>query len=179
MSSLTFFFLFVSILALVFLIVNLLLAPHNPWIRFGKSKIWVKLSNSGEFLKLWIPSHYGNIVCGWINYLGMVTNLEISERKMGNRGSKSKIIKKDFFVKEQRVNGSWHNKCLRYILVGFERNYQVRVQSNQINTIRYYSNVQSNLVLGAPPSLDLLPIPHIHALGVEDLQTVKVLLCWL
>ena len=31
MSSLTFFFLFVSILALVFLIVNLLLAPHNPY----------------------------------------------------------------------------------------------------------------------------------------------------
>ena len=31
MSSMTFFFLFVSILALVFLIVNLLLAPHNPY----------------------------------------------------------------------------------------------------------------------------------------------------
>ncbi len=31
MSSMTFFFLFVSILALVFLIVNLVLAPHNPY----------------------------------------------------------------------------------------------------------------------------------------------------
>ena len=31
MSSMTFFFLFVSILALVFLVVNLLLAPHNPY----------------------------------------------------------------------------------------------------------------------------------------------------
>ena len=31
MSSMTFFFLFVSILALVFLIVNLILAPHNPY----------------------------------------------------------------------------------------------------------------------------------------------------
>ena len=31
MSSLTFFFLFVSILALVFLIVNLLLSPYNPY----------------------------------------------------------------------------------------------------------------------------------------------------
>jgi NADH-ubiquinone oxidoreductase chain 3 len=31
MSSMTFFFLFVSILALVFLIVNFLLAPHNPY----------------------------------------------------------------------------------------------------------------------------------------------------
>ena len=31
MSSMTFFFLFVSILALVFLVVNILLAPHNPY----------------------------------------------------------------------------------------------------------------------------------------------------
>ena len=31
MSSMTFFFLFVSILALVFLLVNLILAPHNPY----------------------------------------------------------------------------------------------------------------------------------------------------
>jgi NADH-ubiquinone oxidoreductase chain 3 len=31
MSSMTFFFLFVSILAVVFLIVNFLLAPHNPY----------------------------------------------------------------------------------------------------------------------------------------------------
>ena len=31
MSSMTFFFLFVSILSLVFLVLNLLLAPHNPY----------------------------------------------------------------------------------------------------------------------------------------------------
>jgi NADH-ubiquinone oxidoreductase chain 3 len=31
MSSMTFFFLFVSILALVFLIVNFIFAPHNPY----------------------------------------------------------------------------------------------------------------------------------------------------
>jgi NADH-ubiquinone oxidoreductase chain 3 len=31
MSSLTFFFLFVSIIAVLFLVINLLLAPHNPY----------------------------------------------------------------------------------------------------------------------------------------------------
>jgi NADH-ubiquinone oxidoreductase chain 3 len=31
MSSITFFFIFISILALIFLIVNFLLAPHNPY----------------------------------------------------------------------------------------------------------------------------------------------------
>jgi hypothetical protein len=146
----TFFFLFVSILALVFLVVNLILAPHNPRIWFGKSKIWDKLSNSGELLKLLIPSDNGNIFRGWINYSGMVTSQEIFERVMGNRGSKSIIIQKDYFVKEQRVDGSWYAKNLAYLrctLVGFERNYPVRIPSNQINNIRYYSNDQSNLVL--------------------------------
>jgi len=53
----------------------------------------------------------------------------MSENEMGNRGSKSANIA----VKEQRVNGSWHNKCLRCILMDFERNYQVKILSNQFN----------------------------------------------
>ena len=149
MSSMTFFFLFVSILALVFLLVNLILAPHNPWIWFGKSKIWDKLSNSGKPLKLLIPSDNGNIFRGWINNSGMVTSQEIFERVMGNRGSKSAIFS-NIAVKEQRVDGSWYAKNLAYLrctLVGSERNYPVRILSNQINIIRYYSNDQSNLVL--------------------------------
>jgi hypothetical protein len=37
-------------------------------------------------------------------------------------------------VKEQRVDGSWLLKNnLRYTLMGFERNYQVKIPSNQIN----------------------------------------------
>ena len=90
MSSMTFFFLFVSILALVFLIVNLILAPHNPKNWIGKSIInWDKLPNSGDALKLLIPSHIWKYMSGWTNYSGMVTSQNIYESLIGNRGSKS------------------------------------------------------------------------------------------
>ena len=57
---------------------------------------------------------------------------------MGNRGSKSDMLS----VKEQRVNDSWcgveyfiassNIPHLRCTLKGFERNYQVKFQSNLI-----------------------------------------------
>jgi hypothetical protein len=73
---------------------------------------------------------------------------------MGYRGSKSATgliptsQTKPGAVKEQRVDGSWcinpvpQNKKLmhlRYTLMGFERNYQVKIPSNQMFTTRQYS----------------------------------------
>jgi hypothetical protein len=79
------------------------------------------------------------------------------EREMGYRGSKSItdqleysrwLIKlnlinphkptshKSVIVKEQRVDGSWcgvYTPRLRCTLTDFERNYQVKIPSNQIN----------------------------------------------
>jgi len=57
------------------------------------------------------------------------------ERKMEYRGSKSEYLNS---VKEQRVDG---HKCvnfthLRYALMGFERNYQIRILSNHLITLR-------------------------------------------
>ena len=81
----------------------------------------------------------------------------MSENEIGYRGSKS-IARlcvadtapatgyphKNFvIVKEQRVDGSWHNGvCLRYTLMDFERNYQVKIPSNQINK-RSFSSIAS------------------------------------
>ncbi len=47
----------------------------------------------------------------------MVTSQKITEKLMGNRGSKSDNLS----VKEQRLDGSWHKilLCLRYTLTGF------------------------------------------------------------
>ena len=67
---------------------------------------------------------------------------------MGYRGSKSKIYQypqpKDIFVKEQRVDGSWgllkYNKSLRCILMGFERSYQIKILTKQLNKL-YYSTI--------------------------------------
>ena len=86
---------------------------HDPRGRVrGKRVYGGKLSNSGELLKLKVPSHNLKIVSGWSNYSGMVTSLKMSENSMDNRGSKSE---KNKSVKEQRVDGSWSKKCGAYL----------------------------------------------------------------
>ena len=55
----------------------------------GKSLAWVKLSNSGDLLKLLIPNNSWKAICGWINYSETVTSQNIIEKEMDNRGSKS------------------------------------------------------------------------------------------
>ena len=73
------------------------------------------------------------------------------EKEIGYRGSKSDFMTnlkanlKLKSVKEQRVDGSWQvggASCLRCTLMGFERNYRLRIPSNLMNrnTIRYYSS---------------------------------------
>jgi hypothetical protein len=78
----------------------------------------------------------------------MVTSQKMKETEMGYRGSKSitdffiPASHKSVIVKEQRVDGSWYNNgvmCLRCTLVGFERNYQVKIPSKQINKRNYTS----------------------------------------
>jgi hypothetical protein len=82
----------------------------------GKSSLRVKLSNSGDFLKLFIPSQNRKIYDGWNNYSGKVKIKKIYENIMDYRGSKS--VNKT--VKEQRVDGSSHDlTCLRYTLMNF------------------------------------------------------------
>lgn len=84
-----------------------------------------KLSNSGELLKLKVPSCSWKTICGWSNYSGKVTSLKIGENQMDNRGSKSAICE-SIAVKEQRVDGSLSIKRnlmdLRCTLRVFERN---------------------------------------------------------
>lgn len=94
--------------------------------------ICLELSNSGDALKLKVSNYIWKVICGWTNHSCMVTTLKMKETKIGNRGSKS--INTNFIVKELRVDGS----CiilpmLRCTLMGFERNYQIRTLSNQIN----------------------------------------------
>lgn len=72
----------------------------------GKRVYGDKLSNSGEVLKLKVPSYSWKNISGWNNYSCMVTSLKICENKMEDRGSKSTILS-SMVVKEQRVYGSW------------------------------------------------------------------------
>ena len=106
---------------------------------FGKTLIWLKLSNSGDTLKLLIPSHSRKAMSGQTNYLGMVTSQEMIENEMGNRGSKSDFLCEPKSVKEQRVDGSYCIQAstklmqLRCTLMGFERNYLVKIPTNHLN----------------------------------------------
>ena len=77
------------------------------------SLLCLKLSNSGDTLKLLIPNYIRKYISGQNNYLGMVISQEMSENEMGYRGSKSEYIIQVYSVKEQRVDGScFINFCL-------------------------------------------------------------------
>nr|YP_009517164.1 LAGLIDADG homing endonuclease [Blastosporella zonata]YP_009517209.1 LAGLIDADG homing endonuclease [Blastosporella zonata]AYE93084.1 LAGLIDADG homing endonuclease [Blastosporella zonata]AYE93085.1 LAGLIDADG homing endonuclease [Blastosporella zonata] len=103
---------------------------------FGKTLNWPKLSNSGDTLKHIVPSYSRKAISGQNNYLGKVTSYMMMETEMGYRGSKSKFVT-PYFVKEQRVDGSYciaNSKMqLRCTLMGFERNYQIKIPTNQLN----------------------------------------------
>ena len=107
---------------------------------FGKTHKWVKLSNSGDALKLMIPSYIRKVISGQTNYLGMVINHKMNESEMGYRGSKSEFIIKNpqpkyiYSVKEQRVDGSCFgiSPKLRCTLMGDETRYQIKIPSKQI-----------------------------------------------
>jgi len=102
---------------------------------FGKTLNWQKLSNSGDTLKLIIPSFIQKNISGQNNYLGRVTSYKMSENEMGYRGSKSELLK--YSVKEQRVDGSWFiaSKAisLRCTLMGSESCYPVKIPTKQLN----------------------------------------------
>ena len=130
----------------------------------------LKLSNSGDILKLLVPSYNRKIICsGWrlkvlentmmriirwsivFNHSCKVISLKMIVIEIDHRGSKSRVTS-NTFVKEQRADGSWQVKsnqallssrcltCLRYALKGFERNLQIRIHSKQIITHRVYTS---------------------------------------
>lgn len=77
------------------------------------------------------------------------------ERKMDYRGSKSNTSvcndKCSVFVKEQREDGSCrlNDKRLRCSLMGFARNYQIKILSNVLHKkeVRFYSTTQNKIHL--------------------------------
>jgi hypothetical protein len=108
------------------------MANDPQWGRVRGKRGWGdKLSNSGELLKLLIPSNIWKYISGWSNDSGKVISQKICESKMDNRGSKSD---RKISVKEQRVDGNWPIKSqkvgLRCTLKGFERNRSLNFRFN-------------------------------------------------
>src|SRR5215472_4875087 len=46
----------------------------DPVLCYGKTLLWVKLSNSGDTLKLMVPNYSQKVISGWNNYPCMVTS---------------------------------------------------------------------------------------------------------
>lgn len=120
---------------------------NSPALRFGNPLLRVLWPNSGNLLKLLVPNYSRKAISGWTNHSCRVTSQKMIEREMDNRGSKSENLQ--FSVKEQRVEG---HRCvnlthLKYALMGFERNYQIRIPSKQIITvscIRSFTSLSTN-----------------------------------
>lgn len=104
---------------------------------------WAKLPNSEKLLKLRVLVNKLNLQINKnINFF-KVTILKMIEREMDNCGSKLTYK----VIKEQRVDGNWYGvkPNLRCTLTDFERNYQVKVLSNQINNKYYSTTACSNI----------------------------------
>ena len=123
---------------------------EDPAECFGKRFKWDKLSNSGDILKLLVPSHSRKAMSGWTNHPCTVISQEMTENEMGYRGSKSVFLNST--VKEQRVDGSYCIKAksnlmqLRCTLMGFERNYQVKVLSKQLNNKNFCTSAYTEVL---------------------------------
>nr|AYE93290.1 LAGLIDADG homing endonuclease [Termitomyces sp.]AYE93311.1 LAGLIDADG homing endonuclease [Termitomyces sp.] len=97
-----------------------------------------------------VPNYHWKMVSGWSNYSGKVISHKMNENEMGYRGSKSEFVSQPNFVKEQRVDGSYciansNHMQLRCTLMGFERNYQVKIPANQLNN-RSFSTLSTQPV---------------------------------
>ncbi|OSX56117.1 hypothetical protein POSPLADRAFT_1160973 [Postia placenta MAD-698-R-SB12] len=95
-----------------------------------------------------VPSYSRKAISGQNNYLGTVTSQKIDENQMGNRGSKSEFQSpqpNEISVKEQRVDGSYFGfyPKLRCTLMGFERSYQIKIPSNQLKLLKFFSTLNS------------------------------------
>nr|YP_010743645.1 hypothetical protein QAZ32_mgp48 [Diaporthe sojae]WET30391.1 hypothetical protein [Diaporthe sojae] len=109
---------------------------------FGKSSMWDKLSNSGEALKILILSHIWKYMSGWTNYSDIVTSQNMNESEMGNRGSKSNKGN-TLFVKEQRVDGSWHSNVFKVYSNGFRKKLSSQnpfLENNKFTGYTFYKD---------------------------------------
>nr|YP_009741025.1 LAGLIDADG endonuclease [Fusarium pseudograminearum]YP_010390907.1 LAGLIDADG endonuclease [Fusarium louisianense]YP_010391118.1 LAGLIDADG endonuclease [Fusarium ussurianum]YP_010391175.1 LAGLIDADG endonuclease [Fusarium vorosii]AYN73101.1 LAGLIDADG endonuclease [Fusarium graminearum]QID42285.1 LAGLIDADG endonuclease [Fusarium culmorum]UPX01858.1 LAGLIDADG endonuclease [Fusarium gerlachii]DAC73461.1 TPA_asm: LAGLIDADG endonuclease [Fusarium graminearum CS3005]QID41609.1 LAGLIDADG endonucle len=137
--------------------------------------------NSGDVLKLLVPSCSRKATSGSINHWCTVTSHKIIERAMDYRGSKSTVRVRKLYtvVKEQRVDG---HRCinlmhLRYALMGFERNYQIRILSKQLimpSLRRSYTSLSVNPNLKSTATGTLNPLFLTGFSDAESNFTVRI-----
>ena len=157
---------------------------NSPAKRSRKLLYRVLWPNSGDVLKLLVPSCSRKATSGSINHWCTVTSHKIIERAMDYRGSKSTVRVHGAsslytVVKEQRVDG---HRCinlmhLRYALMGFERNYQIRILSKQLimpSLRRSYTSLSVNPNLKSTATDTLNPLFLTGFSDAESNFTVRI-----
>jgi hypothetical protein len=124
---------------------------------------WVKLSNSGDTLKLFIPSYNRKAFSGWSNFPCMVISKKMNENEMGYRGSKSEFLHPqpiEIPVKEQRVDGSYFGSLwiprLRCTLTDGESRYHIKIPSKQLNPAKLYNCARTFTTLTSELEINVL-----------------------
>jgi hypothetical protein len=151
---------------------------NSPAEGHRKSLSWVKWPNFGDLLKLLIPSGIRKDTSGWTNYSGMVISQKMIEREMDNRGSKSVASST---VKEQRVDGHWYGFNLPYLrctLTGFERSYQIKILSNQIQIRSYTSLADEEHSSSVDLNSSLFLLSRAGLGFLQDFLMVSLILLW-
>jgi hypothetical protein len=126
---------------------------NSPAMRSGKPLLRVLWPNFGDLLKLLVPSCSWKATSGWTNHSCTVISQKMIEREMEYRVSKSDNLS----VKEQRADG---HRCvnlthLKYALMGFKRNYLIRIPSNLLITLRRsYTSLSTNLLCNLSDNLN-------------------------
>jgi hypothetical protein len=82
------FCIMITYITFLILVYTVYYMEGQPQSVLGKRGCGDKLSNSGETLKIVVPSSNRKVICGWTNHSGMVTSYNMSENEMGYRGSK-------------------------------------------------------------------------------------------
>ena len=85
-------------------------------------------------------------MCGKINYLYIVINIEIIERAMGLRGSKSDFKSNLNFVKEQRIDGI-SSTIKKTVPIHTWADYRCKVYSNSLwkKTFIYLNSILNQI----------------------------------
>ena len=133
---------------------NMFMSLPAGWC--GKSLTWVKLSNSGDLLKLLVPSNGWKTICGPNNYWGTVISQKITDKEMDNRGSKSDSY---MSVKEQRVDGNWY-KINYFVSKVYSNGYKNILSSQNPFLANLYIDFSRSLKRGISSILIKKPTLH-------------------
>ena len=137
--------------ALKLLVLNDGLKALRGWINISYIVISQKIIIVYYYIFNWLL----NLKINKSIIIWLINNIK-KETSIGNRGSKSKVFllpldvkEENTIVKEQRVDGSYrtYSMRLRFTLMDFGINFQVKIPTKQFINIKSYSTLSDTLIV--------------------------------